>query len=69
MSATDAEYYQSRAEQELERAQKATDPKVVAAHYALAELYLERVAVEGKTGLSDAARPQPGKDAPDSDRP
>jgi len=34
---------QSRAEQELELAQRATRPEVVAAHYRLAELYLARL--------------------------
>lgn len=41
---SDATYYQRRAEQEIELAQRAQDPAVVAAHYKLAELYLERIA-------------------------
>ena len=44
MPATNAEYFQAGAEQELERAQQATDSRVAAVHFALAELYLERVA-------------------------
>ena len=39
---SDAAYYQRRAEQEIELAQRAQDPGAVAAHYKLAELYLER---------------------------
>jgi hypothetical protein len=43
MQREDAEYFYRRAEVETEHAQNATDPKVVAAHYQLAEAYLERV--------------------------
>lgn len=42
-SGPDLEYYQERAEQEVKLAQRATDPSVVAAHYELSLLYLERV--------------------------
>ncbi|TFI59794.1 hypothetical protein E2493_02865 [Sphingomonas parva] len=38
------EYFQARAEQELELAQKANAPEVVAAHFEMASEYLERVA-------------------------
>ena len=41
---SDVEYFQRRAEEEVNQAQQATVPAVVAAHYRLAELYLERVA-------------------------
>lgn len=41
--AEDAAYWQRRAEDELEMAQKASRPEVVAAHVALAEAYLERL--------------------------
>lgn len=41
--ADDLEYFQSRAEQEVASAQSAKDPAVVAAHYQLAERYLELV--------------------------
>lgn len=41
--ADDLEYFQSRAEQEVAVAQEATNPRVVAAHYELAERYLELV--------------------------
>lgn len=44
MGEDDLDYYQRRAEQETSLASAATEPRVVAAHYALAELYLERVA-------------------------
>lgn len=40
----DASYFQRRAEQELEQAQRATKPEVVAVHCALANHYLARVA-------------------------
>jgi len=40
---TDYSYYQHRAEAEVERAAQATHPKAVAAHYHLANAYLERV--------------------------
>lgn len=43
MPENDLNYYRRRAECELERAQAATIPKVVAAHYQLANAYLERV--------------------------
>lgn len=39
----DKEYFQARAEQELAWAQRANHATVVAAHYELAERYLERV--------------------------
>jgi len=39
----DADYFQARAEQELDFAQRATNSCAVAAHYAMAERYLERV--------------------------
>ena len=40
----DRSYFQYRAEMEIEQAQKATLPKVVAAHYQLAEAYLGKIA-------------------------
>lgn len=43
MPDNDLNYYRRRAEFELERAQAATLPKVVAAHYQLASAYLDRV--------------------------
>lgn len=46
MSEKDTEYLQHRAEQEVQRAQQATKPEVVAAHYALSELYFQRIARE-----------------------
>ena len=51
----EAAYLQRRAEEELEMAQKATRPEVVAAHVALADAYLARLhapasRVEGEPG-------------------
>lgn len=43
MNEDDVTYYRQRADAELERAQQATKPEVVAVHYQLAEAYLERV--------------------------
>lgn len=37
------QYLQRRAEEELEMAQRSTVPEVTAAHYQLAEAYLERI--------------------------
>ena len=53
MSADDEAYYQLRAEEEVERARRSTDPRVVDFHYRLTELYLERV-----HGAQPAAEPQ-----------
>ena len=53
MPENDLRYYRRRAECELERAQAATIPKVVAAHYQLASAYLERV--EAAQGSGRAA--------------
>ncbi len=39
----DLEYYQKRAEEEVERARRAQSPAVVTVHYELAELYLARI--------------------------
>lgn len=44
----DLEYFQARAEQELEWAQRASHAAVVAVHYELAERYLERVSRFGQ---------------------
>ena len=44
MADEDCAYFYKRAETELERAQRITDPRAVAVHYQLAEAYLERVA-------------------------
>jgi hypothetical protein len=43
MSADDEAYYQQRAEEEVERARRSTDPRVVDFHYRLTELYLDKV--------------------------
>lgn len=50
----DLAYFERRAEQELQLAQQAVDPQVVAAHYRLAELYLERLSTERATDLVSA---------------
>ena len=47
MSDSEVHYYISRAETEIELAQRAEHPKAVAAHYQLAEIYLERVYGDG----------------------
>ncbi len=39
----DLQYLQRRAEEELEAAQRSTVPEVTAAHYQLAEAYLDRI--------------------------
>lgn len=39
----DRAYFERRAEQQIERARESDDPRSVAIHYALSELYLERV--------------------------
>ena len=44
---TDCDYWQRRAEEEVELARQASDPAVVAAHYRLSELYLDRLAKAG----------------------
>ncbi len=43
MSRNEAEYYERRAEIQIELAQKATDAKAVKAHYELATAYLDKV--------------------------
>ncbi|MFL0419511.1 hypothetical protein ACH0CP_18575 [Sphingomonas sp. 179-I 2A4 NHS] len=50
MSDDDLSYYRRRAETELEQAQQARSPQVVAAHSQLAEAYLERIASTEPTG-------------------
>lgn len=43
MSDKDISYFRRRAEAELDLAQQATKPEVVAAHHQLAEAYLDRI--------------------------
>ena len=43
MSHEDLDYYQRRAEAEIELAQRADNTRVVQAHYALASAYLDRI--------------------------
>ena len=52
----DRAYFERRAEEEIERARESSDPRSVAIHYALSELYLERIGTDscGTDGHSDA---------------
>jgi hypothetical protein len=43
MSAEERSFLERRAEEEVERAQRSADPKVVRFHYLLMEAYLERL--------------------------
>ena len=43
MATEDILYYEQRAEAEIELAQRATDSRVVKAHYELAAQYLDRI--------------------------
>lgn len=43
MSRDEIEYYQSRAEAEIEMAQRANHARAVQAHYQLASFYLDRI--------------------------
>jgi hypothetical protein len=43
MSLEEQEYYQNRAETQIELAQLASDQRAVQAHYAIASAYLDRV--------------------------
>ena len=67
---TDSEYFQRRAEEEVERAMDATVPEVVAAHYALSELYLQRANVASapaRGAEAVASRPSRGEEESDSE--
>lgn len=55
MAEDDLDYFERRAEMELEIAQNCEMREVMAVHYALAELYLERV--EALRGARDGAAP------------
>jgi hypothetical protein len=52
MSADDRDYYQRRAEEEVERARCSTDPRIVEIHYRLTELYLDKVHGGGAVAAS-----------------
>ena len=56
MSADDEAYDQKRAEEEIERARRSTDPRAVQLHYRLSELYLDRL-----HGPAGAASGRPGR--------
>ena len=53
MNEDDVTYYRQRADAELERAQQATRPEVVSAHYRLAEAYLERVSAGERPQMAE----------------
>lgn len=55
MSNDDLDYLEGRAQTELEMAQRSQTPEVTAAHYKLAEAYLERV-----EALRTSAAAEPG---------
>ncbi|WP_420139124.1 hypothetical protein [Sphingomonas sp.] len=55
------EYFEKRAEAELELAQSATHPGVVKAHYELAGLYLDIVHGEPEHSESDAGVEEQGE--------
>lgn len=56
MSPEDRSYYLSRAEAELESAQRSEHPEVVKAHYLLAGIYLDLVYGEQKRGTGVATQ-------------
>lgn len=43
MKRSDRYYLEARAEEEIEKAQQSCDPRAVASHYYLAELYLKKL--------------------------
>jgi hypothetical protein len=53
MSLEEQEYYQQRAETQIELAQQASDERAVQAHYAIASAYLDRA-------HGDDPKPPPG---------
>ena len=57
MRPNDDEYLYARAETQLELAQKAAHPKVVKAHYLLANHYLDRLYGAGVEAEEAAAEP------------
>jgi hypothetical protein len=50
----DYDYFEGRAEAELEMAVKATDPAAAKAHYLLAAMYLDRIHGSGERGSAEA---------------
>ena len=64
MSREDPDYYERRAEEQLELAQSSLIPSVVKAHYDLANLFLEkREAAEGAAAMLNS------RDAPEKSQP
>lgn len=58
----DRAYFERRAEEEIERARESDDPRSVAIHYALSELYLERV--DAASGEEEAEANADDEDQP-----
>lgn len=58
-SGEDLQYLQRRAEEELEAAQRSTVPEVTAAHYQLAEAYLERIDAKRAAPASGGGADEP----------
>ena len=52
MSGGDSDYFEKRAEAEIELAQRARDSRAVQAHYELASAYLDRI--YGEPGSAEA---------------
>ncbi len=59
----DRAYFERRAEEEIERARESADPRSVAIHYALSELYLERIGAAAGRADGEVA-PQNDEDEP-----
>ena len=52
MAPNDVDYYEHRAEHEIEMAQRARDSRSVQAHYELANAYLDKIYGEAGEGLA-----------------
>ena len=65
----DRAYFERRAGEEIERARESDDPRCVAIHYALSELYLERVNATPGAGEGNAAASDGGDDPIDAGSP
>ena len=50
MATNDVDYYEHRAEHEIEMAQRARDSRAVQAHYELANAYLDKIYGEAPPG-------------------
>ena len=56
MPQEDLDYLQRRAESELEMAQQSESPEATAAHYQLAEAYLERIEAQKEPAKDEQGR-------------